>query len=90
MARIFAGELSMIDQEVFDTLKLLPDTFCVFAEFDIGRNIDWFIIRPDTPSTLILTELKRSSKPIRGAVNGLWEKLSGSGDWIEIDRKSVV
>jgi hypothetical protein len=84
MARIFAGELSMIDQEVLDTLKRLPDSFWVFAEFNIGRNIDWFIIRPDAPSTLILTELKRSSKPIRGAVNGLWEKLSITGEWGEL------
>jgi hypothetical protein len=83
MARIFAGELSLIDQEVLDTLKRLPDSFWVFAEFDIGRNIDWFIIRPDLPSTLILTELKRLSNPIRGAVNGVWEKLSISGEWDE-------
>jgi hypothetical protein len=84
MARIFAGELSMIDQEVLDTLKQLPDSFWIFAEFNIGRNIDWFIIRPDAPSTLILTELKRLSKPIRGAVNGFWEKLSSSGEWDEL------
>ncbi len=81
MARIFAGELGMIDQEVLDTLKRLPDSFWVFAEFNIGRNIDWFIIRPEAPSTLILTELKRISRPIRGAVNGLWEALSGTGEW---------
>jgi hypothetical protein len=84
MARIFAGELSMIDQEVFDVLKRLPDAFWVFAEFNIGRNIDWFIIRPDSPSTLILTELKRINKPVRGAVNGLWEKQGHDGEWIEI------
>ena len=84
MARIFAGELSMIDQEVFDVLKRLPDSFWVFAEFNIGRNIDWFIIRPDTPSTLILTELKRINKPLRGAVNGLWEKQTASGEWEEV------
>jgi hypothetical protein len=84
MARIFAGELSMIDQEVFDALKQLPDAFWVFAEINIGRNIDWFIIRPDEPSTLILTELKRINKPLRGAVNGLWEKQSSTGDWEEV------
>lgn len=84
MARIFAGELSMIDQEVFDTLKQLPDSFWVFAEINIGRNIDWFIIRPDNPSTLILTELKRINKPLRGAVNGLWEKQSSTGEWEEV------
>jgi len=84
MARIFAGELSMIDQEVFDTLKQLPDTFWIFAEINIGRNIDWFIIRPDNPSTLILTELKRINKPLRGAVNGLWEKQSSTGEWEEV------
>jgi hypothetical protein len=84
MARIFAGELSMIDQEVFDALKQLSDAFWVFAEINIGRNIDWFIIRPDDPSTLILTELKRINKPLRGAVNGLWEKQATSGEWEEL------
>lgn len=84
MARIFAGELSMIDQEVFDALKQLPDDFWVFAEFNIGRNIDWFIVRPENPSTLILTELKRVSRPLRGAVNGLWEKQDASGEWEEM------
>jgi len=84
MARIFAGELSMIDQEVLDALKQLPDSYWVFAEFTIGRNIDWFIIRPDAPSTLILTELKRLSKPIRGDVNGFWEHASNEGEWGEL------
>jgi hypothetical protein len=88
VARIFAGELSMIDQEVFDALKLLPDDFWVFTEFNIGRNIDWFIIRPENPSTLILTELKRVSRPLRGAVNGLWEKQDPSGEWDEIPANS--
>lgn len=84
MARVFAGELSMIDQEVFDAIKRLPDTFWALAEFNIGRNVDWFIVRPGDPSTLILTELKRVSKPLRGGVNGLWEKLSPTGDWEEL------
>lgn len=88
MAKIFAGELSMIDQEVFDALKRLPDSFWVFVEFNIGRNIDFFIIRPDTPSTLILTELKRVNKPLRGSVNGLWEKLAANGEWEEIPASS--
>jgi hypothetical protein len=89
MARIFAGELSLIDQEVFDALKQLPDSFWVFAEFNIGRNIDWFIIRHDEPSTLILTELKRSAKPLRGSVNGFWERLSSNGDWDELPTNGV-
>lgn len=84
MAKIFAGELSMIDQEVYDALKRLPDAFWVFAEFNIGRNIDWFVIRPDAPSTLILTELKRINRPLRGSVNGLWEKQTATGEWEEI------
>jgi hypothetical protein len=84
MAKIYAGELSMIDQEVLEALKRLPDSFWVFAEFNIGRNIDWFIIRPDSPSTLILTELKRINRPLRGAVNGLWEKQTATGEWEEV------
>lgn len=84
MAHIYAGELSMIDEEVLDAVKRLPDTFWAFAEFNIGRNIDWFIVRPDEPSTLILTELKRVSKSLRGDVNGLWEKQNPAGDWEEM------
>lgn len=83
MAKIFAGALSMIDEEVLDTLKRLPDRFWVLAGFDIGHTIDWFIIRPDRPSTLILTDLKRVSRPIRGAVNGIWEQFDSSGEWAE-------
>jgi hypothetical protein len=84
MAKIYAGELSMIDQEVLEALKRLPDSFWVFAEINIGRNVDWFIIRPDNPSTLILTELKRVNRPLRGAVNGLWEKQTATGEWEEV------
>lgn len=84
MAHVYAGELSMIDPEVLETIKRLPDTFWAFAEFNIGRNVDWFIVRPNDPSTLILTELKRVSKPLRGAVNGLWEKQSPTGEWEEL------
>lgn len=84
MARIYAGELSMIDQEVFEALKRLPDEFWVFTEFTIGRNIDIFIIRPANPSTLILTELKRVNRPLRGSVNGLWEKQLATGEWEEV------
>ena len=73
MARIFAGNESLVDPEVFDAVKRLSNEFFVFAEFDIDRrNIDWLIIRAangkgdDGSSAAILTELKRISAPITG------------------------
>lgn len=86
MAHIFAGELARIDPEVLEAVKELPDDFWIFAEFNVGRNVDWFIIRPksDEPSTLILTELKRSTRPIRGSGDGYWERMAENGEWEEL------
>src|SRR4051794_810557 len=86
MARIYAGELSKLDDEVLTALKRLPDDFWVFAEFNVSRNVDLFIIRPKQyePSTLIVTELKRTTRPIRGAVDGAWERLTEAGEWEEL------
>jgi hypothetical protein len=86
MAHIFAGELAKIDEEVLEAIKLLPDDFWVFAEFNVGRNIDWFFVRPkvNEPSTLIMTELKRSTRPIRGTTDGYWERLAENGEWEEV------
>jgi hypothetical protein len=86
MARIYAGELSKLDEEVLESVKRLPDDFWVLAEFNIGRNVDLFIIRPKQyePSTLIVTELKRSTRPVRGSIDGMWEKMNEAGEWEEI------
>jgi hypothetical protein len=86
MAHIFAGELAKIDEEVFEALKELPDEFWIFAEFNVGRNIDWFFVRPklNEPATLILTELKRSTRPIRGTTDGFWERLAENSEWEEL------
>ena len=86
MAHIFAGELAKIDEEVLEALKELPDDFWIFAEFNVGRNIDWLFVRPklNEPATLILTELKRSTRPIRGTTDGFWERLAENGEWEEL------
>lgn len=87
MAHCYVGELSKIDQEVFAAVRTLPDDFWVFAEFFAGRNIDWFVVRASSnglPSTLILMELKRSSRAIRGDINGTWQQFDDSGEWQEI------
>ena len=91
MAHIFIGDESKIDSEVLETVKYgLPDDFWVFAEFSIdsavgGRNVDWLIARaatqPDQLSTLIMTEVKRLSSPLKGLINSPWEKLSDLGEW---------
>jgi hypothetical protein len=87
MARIFAGNESLVDPEVFDAVKRLSNEFFVFAEFDIDRrNIDWLIIRAatgkgeDSSSAAILTELKRISAPITGTVQDEWrvERIDGT------------
>jgi hypothetical protein len=92
VARIYAGDLSKIDPEALERVKELPDDFWVFAEFSIGRNIDWFLVRevPDglrenRKSTMILTEVKRLEKPLRGtSIHASWEESDATGQWQEI------
>lgn len=86
MAHVYAGELSRIDNEVFEAVKALPDDFWVFFEVTIERNIDVLIIRP-TPrgaSTLIVTELKHFSRPVMGGADGPWMRDVDAGQWEEI------
>jgi len=87
----------MIDPDVLEAVKDLPDDFWVFAEFriehagrNVSRNVDWFIVRQvpegsERRSTLILTELKHVAKPLRGDINGTWEQLTDPGEWREIE-----
>jgi hypothetical protein len=83
VAQIYAGNPEKVDPEILATAKQLPDDFVAFAEFDIERNIDWFIIhlRPNDPASLILTELKRTTKRLRGDVNGPWEESADDLLW---------
>ncbi len=91
MARVFVGNDAMVDREVLDAVKRLPDDFFVFAEFDIDRrNIDWLVIRSSNPkdeasaSGAILTELKRVSAPITGTVHDEWkvDRIDGTTDTV--------
>lgn len=91
MARVFVGNDAMVDRDVLDAVKRLPDDFFVFAEFDIDRrNIDWLIVRATNPqddasvSGAILTELKRVSAPITGTVHDEWrvDRIDGTSDVI--------
>lgn len=86
MAHIFAGDRTRIDEEVLQAVSLLPDDFWVFVEFNVGRNVDFFIVRPKEgePATFILTEVKRLTRPIRGVSDGIWERETESGEWEEI------
>jgi hypothetical protein len=83
VARIYAGNPEKVDAEILAAIKELPDDFVAFAEFDIERNVDWFIIhlRPDDPASLIVTELKRTTKRLRGDVNGPWEESPDDQQW---------
>jgi hypothetical protein len=90
LAHIFAGNRSMVDEELLEAVKQLNDEFWVFAEFDVHRrNIDWLIIRqvPDNRpdgrfSTVILTELKRTRALLDGDDNGRWRECR-EGIWSE-------
>ncbi len=87
MAHVFAGELTRIDQEALGAMKTLPDDFWVYGEFNgISRNVDWFVTRAAThqPSVLMLMELKRVSRPLRGSIDSAWEITTESGGWQEI------
>lgn len=87
MAHIFAGEVTRIDTEALGAMKTLPDDFWVYAEFNgISRNVDWFVTRAAThqPSVLMLMELKRVSRPLRGSIDSAWEITAESGGWQEI------
>jgi hypothetical protein len=92
VARIYAGDLSKIDREVLERVKELPDDFWIFAEFSIGRNVDWFVVREVAPestesrkSTMILTEAKRLERPLRGtSIHAAWEEQDATGQWQEI------
>ncbi|MFL5760025.1 MAG: hypothetical protein ACJ789_09810 [Thermomicrobiales bacterium] len=92
MARIFAGNRAMVDEELLEAVKQLNDDFWVFAEFDVHRrNIDWLIIRQvpdDRPagrfSTVILTELKRTRAILDGDDNGRWRECR-EGIWAELE-----
>jgi hypothetical protein len=83
MARIFLGDKSRVDHEVLAALEGLSDDFWVLGEFTLRRNFDWFILRPfdDSPAALIVTEVKRRSRPVRGSLNAAWEEPTESGDW---------
>lgn len=87
MAHIFAGEVTRIDDEALGAMKTLPDDFWVYAEFNgISRNVDWFVTRAAShqPSVLMLMELKRVSRPLRGSIDSAWEITAESGGWQEI------
>lgn len=84
MARIFAGELTKIDREVVERLrKELPDDFSVLAEVNVGRNVDYVIIRPngDAPALLIAAETKHVFRTLFGQTDGQWRELTDCGDW---------
>lgn len=96
MAHVFIGNRTKVDEEVLSRASALPDDYWVFAEFDItGRNIDWFISRAVPAGTyepqhsvLILTELKRTSGAIEGAVDEIWRLRAGDGTWSELEPNS--
>lgn len=91
MARIYAGELTKIDQGIVERLReRLPDDYTVLAEVNIGRNVDLAVIRPNgnSPALLIAAELKHTSRALKGQTDGVWSELADNGDWVEIEPSS--
>jgi hypothetical protein len=93
MAHVFIGNRSRVEREVLDAVSRLPDEFWVFAEFDVGRNVDWFVARavpderpPNAASTLIAMEVKRVSRPLRGlSSDAPWEIEDQPGTWMAVE-----
>jgi hypothetical protein len=90
MARIYTGDIQAVDPEILEAVKGLPDDYWVFAAFNIGRDVDWLIIREscssNQPSVMIVTELKRVSRPLRAvSENAAWELQNSSDEWQYID-----
>lgn len=84
MARIYAGELTRIDVDVLERLQQeLPDDFYVFAEVNVGRNVDVFVIRPmgSRPAVMVAAELKRVFRPLKGSTDGVWKEKGADGVW---------
>src|SRR4051812_45586903 len=82
MARVFVGDKAKVNPEVLEAVKDLPNDFWVVLEFSVSRrNIDVLIVRPvaEGPATLIVTEVKRAARPLRGTFNGPWEQIDDLG-----------
>src|SRR5688572_27203032 len=83
MARVLIGDPSRIDAEVLSALRTLSDDFWVLGEFTIRRNYDWLILRAfdQSPAAMIVTEVKRRTRSLRGSVNAAWEQSTETGEW---------
>lgn len=52
-----------------------------------GRQIDLIVA---TESQLLVIEAKKSSRPLRGSENGVWEFLSATGEWRTIGKNYYI
>ncbi|MBM3942802.1 MAG: hypothetical protein FJ316_07765 [SAR202 cluster bacterium] len=85
MSRIFLGDVTKVDAEVLQKAKTLSDEFDVLFEFSKpGRNVDLLIVKHSREggSALLLTEVKRTSRPVFGEVDGIWHAHNhDTGQW---------
>lgn len=88
MSRVFMGDASRVDPEVLQKAKALPDEFDVLFEFSKpGRNVDLFIVKhmPNGSEALIVTEVKRIAKQVRGEIDSAWQSLNReTNQWEDI------
>lgn len=88
MPQIYVGDQSRLEADILDGLLRLPDDYWSFVgcTFD-GREADVLIIREvpegetSRPSTLIVTEVKHESRPLRGlGQDSPWYRIKETGE----------
>jgi hypothetical protein len=86
MVIVYAGNPTMVDNEMLAAVHTLPSDFIVLAEFNTARNIDWYFLRPgaDGRCISIMVELKRTRHALRGTFNGRWERHDTAETWLPV------
>lgn len=85
MARLFTGDPSQLVPEVVEAVSQLPDDWSVLFEISPRQfNLDVVMMRPrpnGMPGAVVLTEIKRVARSLRGGVDGLWSRCRQDGVW---------
>lgn len=90
MAKFYLGNLETSDKGMWDALRVLPNDYHVFIEFQIPdpqrqRQVDFLVIR-ENPETgcLFLLEVKNERRRVRGTINGPWQYEEVPGAWMPL------
>lgn len=63
---------------IADTLDAASVAYVILANVELGRQIDLLVA---TARSVMVLEVKSTRAPIRGEMNGEWERLDYSGKW---------